>query len=224
MGCPMRETRWSLVQLIAGVAVVSGLGFLLALLLTRDFTPARQPVSAFSPMLSDSFDRPSSDEGLGTTSDGTWIDVSGGWGVDAGIAILRRPAEDRDSIATIGVTVPQVSVSLRVAGLSQCGVIVRYQDPLNYLSMIRVHAFGVWNIYEVVDGNELLLAEVPDENSNDVRVTLTATDHVVAASVGFASVTVVHDPALEGTKVGLVARGEGAGQCSWDDLNVQRAN
>jgi hypothetical protein len=95
---------------------------------------------------------------------------------------------------------------------------------MNFVSMVRVHPSGVWTLFEVVDGNETLLAEVPDENAHDVRVTLTATDHVVAASVGFVSVTVVHDPIPVGTEVGVLARGEGAGQCSWDDVNVQRAN
>ena len=202
-----------------GLLVVS----MLAILLVRSSSSTSAPSSAFSAAFSDSFDRSSSATELGSNGDRSWTADAGVWGVEAGAAILRNPSTG-DNIATIDVAERNHTVNVRIAGLTQCGVVARYQDPLNFLMLTRVNSFAVWNLVEVVDGKEHLLIKIPDSGDHDVDVSLTATDHVVAASVGFKTVRIVHETAPQGTRVGLLSRGEGAAECSWDDFTAQRAN
>lgn len=205
---------------VISVLIVS----MLATTLVASCSSTDAPRPAFSPEFTDSFDRASSATDLGSSGDRSWTAAAGVWGVEAGAAVLRRSSGTGENIATIDVTEPNHSVTVRIAGFAQCGVVVRYQDPLNFLLLLRVNPYAVWNVVEVVDGNEHLLFKVPDSGNHDVDVSLTATDHAVAASVGFQTVRIVHDTALRGTRVGLLARGESAAECSWNDLTAQLAN
>jgi len=172
-------------------------------------------------MLTDSLESASSTTGRGSNGNGSWTADTGSWGVDAGVAYLRG-ADDADNIATHDVEAQTQTFEARIGGFGQCGVVVRYQDPLNFVMLYRVNPFFVWNLVEVVDGNETLVTTVLDADQHDVDVSLTASDHVIAASVGFTTVTVVRDTAPHGTRVGLVSRrGERASECSWYDLRVE---
>ncbi len=182
----------------------------------------RSPESAFATELSDSFDRPASTNGLGSTGEHAWSADAGQWRIEAGAALLQQAA-DGDSIASIDVQSANHTVKVRVAGLDQCGVVARYQDPQNFLALYRVGPYAVWNLVEVINGEEHLLSSVPDPGHHDLDVSLTATDHVVAAAVGFMTVTLVHETVPQGTRVGILARGDQAKECSWDDLLADRA-
>jgi len=172
-------------------------------------------------MLTDSLERASSTTGRGTNDNGSWTAHTGSWGVEAGVAFLRG-ADDADNIATTDVEAQTQTFKARIGGFGQCGVVVRYQDPKNFVMLFRVNPFLVWNLVEVVDGNESLVTTVLDVNQHDVDVSLTASDHVIAASVGFTTVTVVRDTAPRGTRIGIVSRqGERTSECSWYDLSVE---
>ncbi len=216
-----RDSSWMV--LLAGVAFVVAVAATFSFVMTRD-DKGDETEPAFSLVLFDGFDRPVSDDGLGSNDSGSWTSVAGVWGVEAGVAILRTPVDTGDNLTTFPLADRNQSINLRIAGRSQCGVVVRYVDPLNYVGLIRVNAFAVWNLIEVVNGEENVLAKVPDQDTQNVNIALTATDEVVSASVGLSPVTIVHPLAPKGTKVGFIARGEGAEQCSWDDVTAQRAN
>ena len=215
------DSSW--IVLLAGVAFVIAVAATFSFVMTRDDNGG-ETKPAFSLALLDSFDRPASDDGLGSNASGTWTTVAGVWGLEAGVAILRTPVTEGDNLTTYQLADRNMSVNLRIAGRSQCGVVVRYVDPLNYVGLVRVNAFAVWNLIQVVNGEETVLSKVPDDDAQNVNVTLTATDGVLSASVGLNTVTLIQSPTPDGTRVGLVARGEGAEQCGWDDVTAQRAN
>ena len=44
------------------------------------------------------------------------------------------------------------SIAATLSGRGVCGVIVRYSDPFNYITLKRVSLYGVWNLEKVVGG------------------------------------------------------------------------
>jgi hypothetical protein len=216
------EQRGSRRQRLVGLAILMVAISIVAVLVARISNRDVAPTEAFSEVWSDSFDRPSSPSELGVSEGRAWTADKGVWGVEAGAAIVRGSTEG-DNIATIDVAVASHTARVRVAGFAQCGVVARYQDPQNFLLLVRVNAFAVWNLIEVVDGKQTMLMKVPDSDRHDLDVSLTATDHVIAASVGFDTVRIVYETALQGTRIGLFSHGEGS-TCSWTDLIVERAN
>lgn len=211
-----RDSSWAV--LLAGIVFVIAVTATFSILMTRDDNDPATP--AFSLVLIDQFDRPASEDGLGEG----WVSDAGGWAIEAGVALLREPVANGDNLTTYDIGSSGQAVNMKVAGTALCGLVVRYEDAFNYMGLIRVSPFAVWNIVEMVDGKETVIGKVPDEDANNSNVTLTATDSVVSASVGLKTVTIVHESAPAGTRFGLIARNEGAATCSWDDVTAQRAN
>lgn len=162
------------------------------------------------------------DIATGSGSGESWTAADGSWAEEAGVVFVDD-APERGGIVTTDVGELDHTVQLRIGGFGQCGVVGRYQDPTSFVALIRVHPFGVWNLIEVVDGAETILATVPDSNARDLDVSLTVTDRVVKASVGFSTVSLAHDVTARGTRVGFIARGDDSDGCSWYDVRTQQA-
>lgn len=211
-----RDSSW--IVLVAGVAFVIAVTATFSILMTRDDNDAKPP--AFSSVVIDNFDRPASADGLGSG----WRQDAGGWAVEGGFALLRTPVTKGDNLTTYELGGTGQSVNLKVGSRSQCGVTVRYQDPFNYLALVRAAPFAVWNVVEMADGVESIIAKVPDEDAETVSVTITVTDRLLSASVGLKTLTLVRANAPTGTRFGLIARGDDVTACTWDDVTAQRAN
>lgn len=165
------------------------------------------------------FDAASGTGGTASGAGKSWTAIDGSWVEEAGIVFLAD-APDGDGIVTTDVGEEDHTVQVRIGGLGQCGVVVRYQDPTNFVMMFRVNPYAVWNVVEVVDGAETVLMTVDDVGSHDVDVSLTASDLVIRASVGFSTVSLVYDVAPQGSRIGLIARNEDS--CTWSDVRAEQ--
>jgi hypothetical protein len=179
---------------------------------------AADPPGAFGAEFNDSFDRPADGAALG----GEWSSGRGGWGTQLGVAYLPSP-DPTLNIALVDVGASDVSIAATVGGSGLCGVVARYEDEQNFVALVRVQEFGVWNLIEVADGVERRLEAVPDLPISTVGVALDVGDDMVAGAVGFNRVTAVVSPSPAGSAVGLIAMGGEMGACTWDDVVVRRA-
>jgi hypothetical protein len=177
-----------------------------------------EPAGAFLDSFIDSFDRPADGAALGDQ----WSSVRGGWGIQLGVAYLPRP-DPTLNLALVDVGAREVSIAATVSGNGLCGVVARYEDERNFVALVRVQEFGVWNLLEVADGVERRIDTVMDIPFTAVGVALEAGDDIVAGAVAFNRVTVVTSPSPAGSSVGLVAMGGEMGACTWDDVVVRRA-
>ena len=179
-------------------------------------------VGAFEDEFTDTFDRPATVDGLGEGPGVGWTDVRGGWGVQGGVAFLPSP-DPTMNVTVDDIDTRDVRIAAVVGGDGVCGVTARYLDEDNYLALIRVPGFAVWNVVEVVDGVERVIFKVPDSANPNVAVVLEVGDDIVTAVSDFSRVSVVASPAPGGTRVGLIARGGDMDTCTWDDVVVRRA-
>ncbi len=178
-------------------------------------------VAAFSPVFIDTFQRPASNS-LGDGPGVTWKGDRGAWAIEIGVVHVAEPDPFFNAVvADTGSS--DVSIAALVGGAGLCGLTVRYRDPDNYLALLRVSGFGVWNIVEVVDGNERVVGTVADVPAPNVTVTLEVGPSIVTAVAGLYRTSIVVDPAEGGTKVGFMARGGAMETCTWDDAVVQEA-
>ncbi len=176
---------------------------------------------AFTGVFSDNFDRAANDEGLNDGEVDQWIIERGGWGVQVGVAFLPMPDADRN-LAVVDVGSRAASVSALIGGLGVCGVVARYADERNYVALVRVPAYGVWNVVIVTDGLLVQLGKLGDISDANVPVTLAVADDLIVASVGGREATFVQKAAFDGTSVGLIGEG-GASSCAWDNFVAQVA-
>ena len=182
----------------------------------------RENTGAFEDEFTDTFDRPASQDGLGAAPGVGWTDVRGQWGVQGGVAFLPSP-DPTLNVTVDDIDTRDVQIAAVVGGDGVCGVTARYLDEDNYLALIRVPGFAVWNVVEVVDGVERVIFKVPDTANPNVAVVLEVGDDIVTAVSDFSRVSVVASPASGGTRVGLIARGGDMDTCTWDDVVVRRA-
>ncbi len=177
---------------------------------------------AFAGGFFDDFNRPADSDGLSVGGPVIWSSERGQWGLQVGVAFIVVP----DPVINVVVTdlgSDSSSISAFVGGQGVCGVVARYSDPGNYTALVRVPGFAVWNLIEVVGGTERILTTLPDITDNNVGVGLAVADDVVVASVGIRQASVVERSSLTGTRVGLIAKNEEAGMCTWDNVGSQEA-
>lgn len=170
---------------------------------------------------SDNFDRADDDVDLNGDGD-DWRSERGGWGTQLGAAFVSFP-DGSPNVAVTDVADPSARVQAVVGGQSQCGVVARYVNPENYVGLVRVPGFAVWNVVEVVEGSESVIGEVADVQDHDVPVALTVGDNVIEAEVSGRSATLAFATSLDGTSVGMIAMDERGG-CTWDDVTVRTSS
>lgn len=179
-------------------------------------------IGAFTDQFIDDFERPSSSS-LGRGPGVSWNDEVGTWAIEIGVVYLPDP-DPSFNVVTTDAGSPEMSISANVGGGGLCGVTVRYQDPNNYVALLRASGFGVWNIVEVVNGKERSLGTVSDVASTNVTVRLDIGPNLVTAVVGLFRTQLSVDVPLTGTKMGLIARGGAMETCTWDDTVGRLAN
>ncbi len=179
---PGSRSDWRL--LLLGALFVIAVAGVFSYVMTEQPADSNADVvdSALRDVFYDDFDHPSGD-GLNGPDGDDWEEVRGGWSTEMGVAFL--PAGDPTmSAAVIDAESSDVSIQAVVAGTGQCGVMARVLDESNYVALVRVADFGVWNIETVVDGDKSVLGTLPDVGELNVGVVLAVGDDVVAAAVG----------------------------------------
>jgi hypothetical protein len=170
-------------------------------------------------VFADNFDRPRNDAGLGRASGGQrWRTVHGLWAIDAGKAILSFPDKDV-SVAVVG-SVKYASIAASLTGKARCGIVARYVDDRNYVSLERIPEFSVWNLVIVRDGTATVVARLPDPDFAVTGVTLETGERVITAKVGFSETSFVEPASAATAKVGFIGHDSAADACTWDDMWV----
>ncbi|MFZ4717971.1 MAG: hypothetical protein ACOYMR_01015 [Ilumatobacteraceae bacterium] len=197
------------------IAVTTGISYVLS-----EDPAERGEVTNIGDTRSDDFNRPRDDRGLGTGPIGTWTSERGVWSLQLGTAFISFPDKDR-SLAVVDASAKAVRVAATVWGDEVCGIVARYERPDQYVALIRVAEFGVWNVVEVDAGDEVVLGKVPDLDTDGVGVSLSVDDDLVQAEVGLQRISVRYSVRSQGTSIGLVGQADTATSCSWDDVTVQ---
>jgi hypothetical protein len=212
---PEKDRSWlRLLAFATFVVVVAGV---YSFIMRDAYHPAPKPPERG--VFADKFDRPRNDTALGRASGGErWTSVRGLWAVDAGKAVVSFP--DRDvSLAVVG-SVHFASISASLTGKARCGIVARYVDDRNYLSLERVPAYAVWNIVVVRDGVATVLGRIADPDFPVTGVTLETGARVVTATVGFSKATFVEPTTTATAKVGFIGHDLESAACTWDDMWV----
>ncbi len=208
-----RDRSWLVLAL--SIAFVVGIVAAFSFAMRDSFSA--EPQKAFELSFTDDFDRRANTGGLGTAHNGpTWTIASGLWNVDAGRASIAFPAKDR-SLAVIG-NLSKPAIMARVSGKQRCGVVARYADPKNFIGLVRVPAYGVWNLVEVRDGKETVLGKLPDVVESTVTVKIETGQRVINAYVGLSTISVAAPSDSLVGAVGLIGYEDAAAQCVFADL------
>lgn len=205
------------------LALALGAGFIVLVAVVFSYIMSERPtddapVGAFDAVFADGFDRPADSAGLNGEDVDDWIVRRGGWATEVGAAYLATPDGDR-SIAVVDADATELSISARVSGRDLCGVVAGLASDTTYISLVRVGAFGVWNVEAVVDGTTTVIGTLPDVGEQTVGVALSVGDDVVTATVGFSTATFVGHGVPLGEYAGLIAYGADVA-CAWDDVVV----
>jgi hypothetical protein len=210
---------WSWIVLLLGVLFVVFVAGSFSYLMTKDGSSAAKVMATSSSknVVEDNFDRPASATSMGRPRVGAvWTSVGGTWAIAAGAAYLPAPAEG-DNFALIEVGA-NASSRAQVAGGQSCGIVGNYVDPSNYLALVFVSKFGVWNLNQVSGGKNETLLTLPDTKDVSEKVALEVNLPVITISVGLRHVSVIRDGVPKGTLAGLYARGLDSRTCTFDDV------
>ena len=169
----------------------------------------------------DSFNHKAGPIGTGKNSP-DWISLRGVWSVAAGAAFVSDPAPFLN-IAAIDVA-PQASVKAAVSGLGHCGLVANLIDESNYLSLVRIEKYGIWNLEQTVNGTSNLLATVAGSPGTALSASLAVQLPIVTASVGDQHVSVRIEDLIPGRSAGLFAADPEPSDCVFDDVVISRPN
>jgi hypothetical protein len=151
-----------------------------------------------------------------------WISVRGEWSVAAGAAFVSDPAPLRN-IAAIDAG-PQASVKAAVSGLGRCGLVANLVDESNYLSLVRIEKYGIWNLEQTVNGTSNLLATVVGSRGTALNASIAVQLPIVTATVGDQHVSVSVKDLIPGRSAGLFAADPDPSDCVFDDVVISRPN
>jgi len=215
----VKEREW--VRLVVGVVfVVVVIGAFTFLFRDRsEGTTATSP--GFSVITKDSFGRKagSIDSGKNTAN---WKSIRGGWSVAAGAAFVSEPAPLLN-IAAVDAG-PNASVKAAVSGLGHCGLVANLIDESNYLAIVRIEEYGIWNLEQRVNGLQKVLATVGGSKGVVLNASIAVQAPIVTATVGDKRVSVSIPELAPGTSAGLYAADPNPSECVFDDVVISRPN
>lgn len=170
----------------------------------------------------DGFDRPGPDE-LGVADSGrAWRAALGTWGVESGRARLVAPEPGRfRSLAVIELEAPEVSVEVSATSVRPgCGLVFRYQNPLNYWFVAAVPDLATWAVGYVEEGTVTdvgNLGVVTTDPGTVIGIQLEGSR--IEAFVDNERAASFDDPTLaRETGAGLLAGGNTPGGARWDNF------
>jgi hypothetical protein len=215
----VKEREW--LRLVLGVVfVVAVIGAFTFVFRDRsDGSTATSP--GFSVVAKDSFGRNSGslDSGKNTVN---WKLVRGRWSIAAGAAYVSEPAPLR-SIAAVDAG-PNASVKAVVSGLGHCGLIANLIDENNFIALVRIEKYGVWNIERHLQGNSEVLATVGGSKSVSATASIAVQAPIVTATVGDKHTSVSISDLAPGRSAGLYVADPNQSECAFDDVVISRPN
>jgi hypothetical protein len=215
----VKEREW--LRLVIGVVfVVVVIGAFTFLFRDRsEGTTATSP--GFSVVAKDSFGRKagSIDAGKNTAK---WKSVRGGWSVAVGAAFVSEPAPLLN-IAALDAG-PNASVKAAVSGLGHCGLVANLIDENNYLAIVRIEEYGIWNLEQHVNGLQKVLATVGGSKGVVLNASIAVQAPIVTATVGEKHISVSVSDLVPGRSAGLFAADPNPSECVFDDVVISRPN
>ena len=215
----VKQREW--VRLVAGVVfVVVIIGAFTFLFRDRSQGTATAPPGS-SVVAKDSFGRASGslESGKKTTN---WKSVRGGWRIAAGAAFVSEPAQFFNvAVVDAGLN---ASINASVSGRGYCGVVANYVDQNNYLSLVRVEPYGVWNLELHRNGTAQLMATIGGTKSVMLKASIAVEAPIVTATVGDQHVSVSISDLAPGRSAGLYAADPNPSECAFDDVVISRPN
>lgn len=178
-------------------------------------------------IFADTFDRGDTDsqEGLGGLSGSReWTETSGTWAIDLGRAyIVSSPGP----AAALIDDVPDgraISIKATIGGSTSCGIVARYVDDENFVSLTHLPEVGVWALTVVEAGEPRVVQRLLAQRIGDVTIQLTVGPRLISASAGLqsASVAAPAPPGSRDSSVGIFAS-DVPGTCTWDSVVVTSA-
>jgi hypothetical protein len=213
----VKEREW--LRLVIGVVfVVVVIGAFTFLFRDRsEGTSATSP--GFSVVAKDSFGRKAGAIDAGKNS-ATWKSVRGGWSVAAGAAFVSEPAPLLN-IAVVDAG-PNASVKAVVSGLGHCGLIANLIDEKNFLALVRIEEYGIWNLEQRVDGIQKVLGTVTGSPNVALKASIAVEAPIVTATVGEQHISVSVSGLAPGRSAGLYAVDPNPSDCAFDDVVFSR--
>jgi hypothetical protein len=181
-------------------------------------TSSQPAVSGSSVKARDKFARPADPASLGQAHNGSrWMTLGGTWGIAGEAAYVSSPEEVNIAVLDAKAT---ASTSALITGTAQCGLVAGLTDATDYVALVRVPNFGVWNLIRQFGGASTKLAALPTSKSDPEALSLTVDPPMVTARAAGKSVSVVVEGLNGGHLGGLIASGPGSSTCAFDDVVI----
>jgi hypothetical protein len=171
----------------------------------------------FNLVTKDSFNRASGPIAYGKNV-AAWKSIRGSWSVAAGAAYVSEPAP----LLNIAVVEASANASVKavVSGLGYCGLVANLVNEREYLSLVRVEKYGLWNLERRVNGIPEVLAVVGGSSSTAMTASILVAPPIVTASVGEQHVSVSISDLGSGQSAGLFASDPDPSNCAFDDVVI----
>ncbi len=217
----------TVVLIIAGVAAVLAAVMILGdtFNASKSVAPVQASVAPIqlpvATAINDEFDRADSVDGLGMTPENRrWDAVLGDWGIDRGAAYIAgaNGVGALRNMVVVDLGSSDGSIAASVSGRGVCGVIVRYLDPFNFITLKRVSLYGVWNLERVVGGETTRLTYLADPPTPTVDVRVDFRGSQLDVFVAGVSVTVNDTAGQTSSLVGLIGEQIDSRDCRWSSF------
>ena len=178
-------------------------------------------------LFADTFDRGDSDsqEGLGgLAGNRTWTEVSGTWAIDLSRAYIVSGAGPAVALLDDVPDGRSVSIKATIGGSTSCGIVARYANEENFVSLTHIPEVGVWALTVVEDGQPRVVQRLAAQRIGDVTIQLTVGPRLISATAGMQSASVAEPapPGARSSDVGIFAANV-PGTCTWDSVVVTSA-
>lgn len=218
----LRSMVMLVIPLIAfGVAAIG-----LATIVQRRGSQSVAPIDA-AVIFADTFDRGDADsqEGLGGLQGSReWTEASGQWAIDLGRAYIVSSSGPAVALLSDVPDGRAISIKATVGGSTSCGIVARYVNNENFVSLTHLPEVGVWALTVVEEGQPRVVQRLAAQRVGDVIIQLTVGPRLISATAGLQNASVA-EPAPPGSRnsdVGLYAI-DAPGTCTWDSVVVTSA-
>ena len=215
----VKEREWVRV-VVAVVFVIAVVGLFSFLFRDRSMKTATV-TPGFNMEIKDSFNRRSGSIEAGSKTP-DWKAMRGSWSVAAGAAFVSGPAPFVNIVVVKANA--NASVKALVSGRGYCGVIANYVNESDYLTLVRIEKYGVWNLEHRVNGTPRVLATVGGSQAVALTASIILDPPIVTATIGDKHVSVSISDLAAGSSAGLYAADPNPSECAFDDVVISRPN
>lgn len=200
----------------------------LATLVERRASPQTLPARS-ALIAADTFDRNGLDgqDGLaGLPGDREWNERSGSWAISLGRAYVD--AGPGAAVALIDGPPGGEAIAIKavIGGTSSCGIVGRYVDEANFVSLTRIPGSGAWALAIVSEGEARVVQRLEAQEDANATVQLTLRPGGITAIVGAQRATAAEPSPAEPSPVDAPSGGFGmfaaefSSSCTWDNVII----